>query len=93
MSPTPDFVDVQLAEAGKQAAGKGALRVANAHFHYEITAGKTVRVTRAYEWNKVLSQLAVNGSPMLEIAPDPAPAAPVAKKQKTIPIEEPEHAN
>lgn len=82
MSPLPDFIDVQLSAAGAKAVGDGSLRVANAHFHYEFKPGAPVKVTRKYEWGNVLSQLAIEGEPLLE----PAPERP-AKKSRTAPAE------
>jgi hypothetical protein len=77
-----DFVQVQLSAAGVKMAGAGGVvHVTHTRPDLVFKAGAAPqRVTRAFDWNAVLSQLRYQGQPIFEVAPaSPAPAAkPVA---------------
>jgi len=77
-----DFVHVQLTAAGAQMAGKGGyVRITRGRCEMTFSVGQAQRVTRAYDWNKVLSGVHFKGQPVFEIVPDAsgnAPASPDA---------------
>ena len=56
-----DFVHVKLSPAGEKLAAGGELRVVSASKDMTFNAGETRRVTRAFEWEKVLSHLQHEG--------------------------------
>lgn len=75
MKTRKDFVKIRLSAAGAKLAGAGVLRVHNAHGNHAFKAGQVVEVTRAYEWNKLLSQEKIGSDPIFEIVEDKPAAA------------------
>ncbi|MBZ5533093.1 MAG: hypothetical protein LAO20_16810 [Acidobacteriia bacterium] len=74
-----DFVNVRLTPFGAQQAGEGTLRVTggggpgdsgSGHHDFIFKAGEAQRVTRAYDWERVLRHQHSNGHLLFEIVPD-----------------------
>src|SRR5438105_13750100 len=65
-----DFVNVQFTELGKSLAGDAPLRIHEGPREFVFTAGKSERVTKAFDWERVLKNVTVAGTPLLEIVPD-----------------------
>jgi hypothetical protein len=79
-SDTPDFVQVQLTEAGLKLAGSSTLRVSNGRRSLVFTPGQTTKVERSYEWNAWLSRHAhADGSQLFEVVPPATTEPPAAK--------------
>ena len=71
-----DFVNVRLTEFG---AGLGQVTVHEGPREFVFKPGDVQRVTRAFEWERILSRQEQEGKPLFEIAPDePKPAKKLA---------------
>jgi hypothetical protein len=67
-----DFVEVKLSEAGERFAAGAPVGLGGGNYHFRFEPGKSQRVTRAGDWNRVLSREMVEGEPMFELcAPQP----------------------
>ena len=67
-----DFVHVRLTAAGEQMAGAGGyVRIAAGSCDFTFRPGQTQRVTRAFDWNKILRDERFNGQPVFEIVATP----------------------
>ena len=65
--PRPDFVMVQLSEAGRRMAGEGGtVGWANGRRHFHFVAGEKQEVERSFEWNALLRHELYLGEPILE---------------------------
>ncbi len=88
----PDFVTVQLSEAGKRMAGEaGTVGWANGRRHFSFKAGEPQEVERSFEWNHLLRHERFEGEPVLEevadaleVASDPAPETVTDKTKKKV---------
>lgn len=80
-----DFVHTRLTVAGEQLAGKGGyVHIVAGRCEFTFKVGSTQRVTRNYEWNKILKTETYKGQPVFEIVPNAeneAPAQPAAVTQ------------
>ncbi len=66
-----DWINVRLTEFAEQyvaQSGGGPLRVHDGRFECSILPGETMRVTRAFDWERVLKPIAIAGQAMFEIA-------------------------
>ena len=81
----PDFVTVQLSEAGRRMAGEaGTVGWANGRRHFSFKAGEPQEVERSFEWNHLLRHERFEGEPVLEEVPDaPQTAAYAAAETAT----------
>ncbi|HLJ87758.1 MAG TPA: hypothetical protein VKZ53_13110 [Candidatus Angelobacter sp.] len=68
-----DFVDVQLSEFGAKWSGGTLVRVHDGRHEFSFAPGQTQRVTKAFDWLRVLSIQMIDGHPLFEIAPKPQP--------------------
>jgi hypothetical protein len=67
MRPRPDFVTIQLSEAGRRMAGEaGTVGWANGRRHFHFVAGEPQEVERSFEWNHMLRHERFEGEPILE---------------------------
>jgi hypothetical protein len=77
----PDFVTIQLSDAGKRMAGDGGvIGWANGRRHFAFKAGETQEVERSYEWNHLLRHEVFEGQPILEEVPEEEGELPQALK-------------
>lgn len=66
-----DWVNIKLTKFGEQFAAGGPVRVHEGNGpEFAVKAGETLRVTRAFDWERVLKQQHVNGLALFEIAPE-----------------------
>ena len=74
--PGKDWVDVRLTKFGAQQAHGAPLRVqeGNGGQGFVFMPGESQRVTRAFDWEKVLKPWHINGHPLFEIVPEEAPS-------------------
>jgi hypothetical protein len=68
MARGEDFVHVKLSAAGEKLAGSNPLRVVTGTKDFTFKAGEAQRVTRAFEWERVLSQQYRDGECLFELA-------------------------
>ena len=61
-----DWVKVRLTAHGAKLAGDGVLRVID-RATFEFTAGEVKEVTRAVDWQLVLSKQFIDGEPLFEL--------------------------
>jgi len=85
-----DFVQVRLTEAGRELCGEGTYRVIRGHHDFEFRRDEIQRVTKAFDWHKVLATEIRDGKPMFEIVEPTAeqPSAKAAKKKELTYSEE-----
>ena len=79
-----DWVNVQLTEFGERylkETGGGSLAVHEGS-GFVFKPGEVVRVTRAFDWAKVLRTQHISGHPLFEIVPEEAPAVQVDEEEK-----------
>lgn len=63
-----DFVHVRLTKAGETFSG-GCLHIGGGNYHYDFKPGETKRVTRAFDWERVLkNETTPDGEPLFELA-------------------------
>lgn len=67
-----DFVHVKLSPLGEKLAGEHEMVVSD-HSVFRFKAGETQRVTRAFDWEKVLKNQHQDGEPLFMLADAPAP--------------------
>ena len=79
-----DWVDVRLTEFGARQAGDGVLRISegNGGEGFQFRAGETQRVTRAFDWERVLKPWHHHGHPLFEIVPSAEEEAEVERLNK-----------
>jgi hypothetical protein len=63
-----DFVEVKLSARGEEIADGAPMTVAGPNYHFVLEPAKTQRVTRAFDWEKVLSKLHRDGELLVELA-------------------------
>ena len=68
-----DFVHVRLSEAGERIADGAPVHIGGSSYHFTFQPGEAQRVTRAFEWERVLSHEQINGELLFELA-DEKPA-------------------
>ncbi len=81
-----DWVNVRLtvfAEEYVAQSGGGPLRVHEGRFECSILPGETMRVTRAFDWERVLKPIAIAGQSMFEIVQEEEPETESQKQQET----------
>jgi hypothetical protein len=67
----PDFITIQLSEAGRRMAGEaGTVGWANGRRHFHFVAGETQEVERSFEWNHLLRHEQFEGEAILEEVPE-----------------------
>jgi hypothetical protein len=77
-----DFVNVRLTDFG---AGLGQVTVHEGPREFVFKPGSVQRVTRAFEWERILSRQEQDGKKLFEIAPDePKPV------KKTVSAKDPD---
>jgi hypothetical protein len=69
-----DFVLVQLTEKGKELCGEGELHVIKGHHQFTFRHDDQQRVTRAFDWAKVLQPESRDGQPLFEVVPQQSDA-------------------
>jgi hypothetical protein len=74
-----DFVHVRLSAAGEKLADGAPVHIGGGNYHFTFHPGESQRVTRAFDWVRVLSNEQIDGEPMFELAEPPAPAVVVKK--------------
>lgn len=87
MGDNKDWVDVQLSPFGEQylkQTGGGPLRVHEGSFEFAFEPGKPQRVTRAFDWQRVLKQQHIGGNPLFVIAPAPAANAEAQLQAESV---------
>jgi hypothetical protein len=63
----PDFITIQLSEAGRRMAGEaGTVGWANGRRHFHFKAGEAQEIERSYEWNHLLRHERFEGEAILE---------------------------
>jgi hypothetical protein len=67
-----DFVEVQLTEHGKEVCGAGELHVIAGPHQFTFKRDERQRVTKAFDWTKVLSHQQRDGQLLFEIVTEPA---------------------
>jgi hypothetical protein len=65
-----DFVNVQLSPFGVERAAGTTMQVHEGQHSFFFKAGEIQRVTRAFDWNRVLKHQHFNGHALFEIVPD-----------------------
>ena len=70
-----DFVNVRLTALGVEAAAGGTVKVHEGDHSFYFTPGEEKRVTRAFDWERVLRNQHLNGNPLFEIVPADETAA------------------
>ncbi len=65
-----DFVNVQLSEFGVKFADGSTLQVHEGQHSFYFKAGEIQRVTRAFDWGRVLKNQHINGHALFEVVPD-----------------------
>jgi len=68
MNKGEDFVEVKLTPHGEALAAGGPLAIAGGRYSFAFRAGETQRVTRAYDWEVVLKNIARDGEPLFQLA-------------------------
>lgn len=66
--PGEDFVHVKMSAAGEKLAHNGPLRVAGSRYDFTFKAGESQRVTRNFDWDRVLKHHVVDGEALFELA-------------------------
>jgi hypothetical protein len=64
-----DFVNVRLTEFGTTFAGGTRVQIHEGQHTFYFLPGQVQRVTRAFDWNRVLKNQHFNGHALFEIAP------------------------
>jgi hypothetical protein len=84
-----DFVNVQLTEFGKERAAGAVVQVHEGNHSFYFKPGEVQRVTRAFDWNRVLKTQHFNGHPLFEVVPEPLfdPQEPITEENINNPIE------
>jgi hypothetical protein len=62
MATREDFVNVRLNALGAKLAGKGELRVIGSKHDFTFKAGEVKEVTKAFDWERVLSKSTATAS-------------------------------
>jgi hypothetical protein len=65
-----DFVKVRLSEHGRELAGEGPIVVQEGHHEFILAAGEELDVTRAFDWQRILSRQHRDGKPLFELVPE-----------------------
>lgn len=65
-----DWVEVRLSAAGEARAEGAPLHVHEGHHQFTFVAGEAQRVTRAFDWEMILSRQTIGGQPLFEIVDD-----------------------
>ncbi|ABF42417.1 hypothetical protein Acid345_3416 [Candidatus Koribacter versatilis Ellin345] len=76
-----DYVYVRLTAKGEELAGPHELRLAGGSYHFAFKAGEAQKVTRAYDWNVVLSKEKYDGEPLFEVVDAPTDAVQDEKQK------------
>lgn len=71
-----DFINVRLTNFG---AGLGQVTVHEGPREFIFKPGDVQRVTRAFEWERVLSRQEQDGKKLFEVAPQPDESKPARK--------------
>ncbi len=79
MALREDWVTIKLTAAGERLANGAPVRVIHGSHSFEIHPGKTLEVTRAFDWEMVLKHETCAGEPLLEII-EAEPKAKVKSK-------------
>lgn len=79
-----DWIEVKLTLFGERyvaSTGGGPLRVHEGRHEFAFNPGEPQRVTRAFDWEKILSRQVVAGIPLFEIvqSEEPQPDPPAAE--------------
>jgi hypothetical protein len=61
-----DFVEIKLTLHGEKIAGGTKLEVCDGGRHFVFTPGGTVKVTRSFEWERILKDHKIDGEPLFE---------------------------
>jgi hypothetical protein len=69
-----DFVNVRLTKLGEELS-KGQMQIHEGNRSFYFKPGEAQRVTRAFDWERVLKTQHHNGHPLFEIADAPAASA------------------
>lgn len=64
-----DFVNVRLTRFGEEQAAGAPIQVHNGNHSFYFKPGEEQRVTRAFDWERVLRTQHINGHPLFEIVP------------------------
>jgi hypothetical protein len=73
-----DFVTVQLTETGRELCGEGELHVIKGQHHFTFKRDDVQRLTKAFDWQRVLAVEFRDGKPLFEIV-DGQPGATVSE--------------
>lgn len=65
-----DFVNVRLTEFGKERAAGSRVQVHAGNHSFYFQPDEVQRVTRAFDWERVLKNEHFNGHPLFEVIPD-----------------------
>jgi hypothetical protein len=65
-----DFVNVRLTAFGKERADGGRVQVHAGNHSFYFEPDEVQRVTRAFDWGRVLKAEHFNGHPLFEIVPE-----------------------
>jgi hypothetical protein len=76
-----DFVDVQLTETGKELCGAGELHVIKGQHHFTFRRDERQRVTRAFDWQRILATEFRDGKPLFEVIAEQHDDSPAASAQ------------
>lgn len=84
-----DWVNVRLTAFGERYLKENGGGPANVHegTGFSVESGKAVRVTRAFDWERVLKQQHVNGHALFEIAEEAAGNRQQATGKKKATVE------
>jgi hypothetical protein len=77
-----DFVNVRLTDFGTAIAAGGTVKVHEGNHSFYVAPGETLRVTRAFEWERVLKLQQVNGRPLFEIVEEKVSTTEGADERK-----------
>jgi len=81
MAAGSDFVQVRLTELGTKLAEGNCVRVHSGPHDFVFKPGEIQRVTRAFDWERVLQNQLIDGQPLFELAPE-TPAKPEKTKKE-----------
>ncbi len=72
-----DWVQVRLSEFGERYTAGAAVHVHEGQHEFSFHPGEPQRVTRAFDWERILKNVTIAGNPLFEIAPAPAKEPPL----------------
>jgi hypothetical protein len=62
-----DFVEVKLTAHGEKIANGAPIAVCDGGRHFQVAPGSTLRVTRSFDWERILKDHRIDGEPLFDL--------------------------